>query len=54
MKEIKAIIRPHRLEAGLDELHTHPKLPGVTISHVKGFGKTVGHEEKASGDPHRI
>ena len=50
MKEIKAIIRPHRLGVVLEELHAHPKLPGITISYVQGFGKTVGREEKASAD----
>jgi len=42
LKEIKAIIRPHRLDAVLDALHTHADLPGVTISTVRGFGRTVG------------
>ena len=41
MKEIKAIIRPDRLEAVLEALHTDPELPGVTISQVRGFGRTV-------------
>ncbi len=44
MKEIKAIIQPHRLEAVLEELRAHPDLPGVTISPVKGFGQTVGRD----------
>lgn len=42
IREIKAIIRPHRLDAVLEALHTHPELPGVTVSMVRGFGKTVG------------
>lgn len=42
MKEIKAIIRPHRLDAVLDALHSHPELPGVTVSTVRGFGRSVG------------
>jgi len=42
VKEIKAIIRPHRLDAVLEALHAHPELPGVTVSHVRGFGRTVG------------
>jgi len=50
MKEIKAIIRPHRLQAVLDELHAHPQLPGVTISNVQGFGKTVGRDAKPRED----
>ena len=50
MKEIKAIIRLHRLQAVLDELHAHPQLPGVTISYVQGFGKTVGRDETPGAD----
>jgi len=42
MKEIKAIIRTSRLDAVLGALHHHPELPGVTVSVVKGFGRTVG------------
>lgn len=42
MKEIKAIIRPHRLDAVLDALHRHPEFPGVTVSPVHGFGRRVG------------
>lgn len=42
MKEIKAFIRPYRLDAVLDALHAHPELPGVTVSRVRGFGRTVG------------
>jgi nitrogen regulatory protein PII len=48
MKEIKAIIRPHRLDAVLDALHAHPELPGVTVSQVRGFGRTVGRTTKGS------
>ncbi|MFQ5422670.1 MAG: P-II family nitrogen regulator [Phycisphaerae bacterium] len=48
MKEIKAIIRPHRLDAVLDALHGHPELPGVTVSHVRGFGRTVGRTKALS------
>jgi nitrogen regulatory protein PII len=49
MKEIKAIIRPHRLDAVLDALHAHPELPGVTVSTVRGFGKTIGRTHSATG-----
>lgn len=45
MKEIKAIIRPYRLDSVLDALHTHPELPGVTVSQVKGFGRSVGRSK---------
>lgn len=50
MKEIKAIIRTFRLQAVLDELHSHPELPGVTISYVQGFGRSVGRDEKPNAD----
>lgn len=50
MKEIKAIIQPHRLEAVLEELRTHPALPGVTISSVQGFGQTVGRDKNDKVD----
>lgn len=50
MKEIKAIIQPHRLEAVLEELRAHPDLPGVTISPVKGFGQTVGRDNNNNLD----
>ena len=39
MREIKAIIRPERLTDVLHALHDIPKLPGVTVSYVRGFGK---------------
>ena len=48
MKEIKAIVRQHRMEAVLNALHVHPQLPGVTVSYVRGFGRTVGRTD--SGD----
>ena len=41
MKEIKAIIRPERLSTVLQALHDMPRLPGVTVSHVRGFGRRV-------------
>jgi nitrogen regulatory protein P-II 1 len=50
MKEIKAIIRTFKLQAVLDELHDHPELPGVTISYVQGFGRSVGRDEKPGAD----
>ena len=47
MKEIKALIRPDRFGAVLDALHAHPELPGVTLSEVRGFGRTVGRPAKS-------
>ncbi|GAM07914.1 nitrogen regulatory protein P-II [Geobacter sp. OR-1] len=40
MKEIKAIIRPAKLLEVTEELHEIDGLPGVTISEIKGFGKS--------------
>lgn len=51
MKEVKAIIRPYRLDAVLDALHSHPELPGVTVSFVRGFGRTVGRSVVATPTP---
>ena len=48
MKEIQAYIRPNMLEAVLRALHEHPDFPGVTVSHVRGFGKVSGRP--AEGD----
>jgi nitrogen regulatory protein PII len=39
MHEIKAIIRPERLDSVLDALHQIAELPGITVSTVTGFGK---------------
>lgn len=40
MKEIKAIIQPSVLTKVILALKEHPGLPGVTVSEVKGFGKS--------------
>lgn len=40
MKEIKAIIQPFKLTEVIKELQKIEGLPGVTISDIKGFGKT--------------
>ena len=42
MKEIKAIIKPFKLDNVLTELHKIEGLPGITISDIKGFGKSKG------------
>ena len=49
MKEIKALIRPNRFGAVLDALHEYPELPGVTLSEVRGFGRTVGRSGRREG-----
>lgn len=40
MKEIKAIIQPFMLSKVIDALKEIPGMPGVTVSEVKGFGKS--------------
>lgn len=40
MKEIKAIIRQFKLDDVITELHKIEGLPGITISEIKGFGKS--------------
>ncbi len=44
MKEIKAIIRPIKLDAVLRALHEHPDFPGITVSEVRGFGKVANRD----------
>lgn len=46
MKEIKAIIRDFKLDAIITELNKIEGLPGITISEIKGFGKTKAKDEK--------
>jgi len=40
MKEIKAIIQPAMLSRVIDALKAIADLPGVTVSEVKGFGRS--------------
>jgi nitrogen regulatory protein P-II 1 len=46
MKEIKAIIRPFKLLDVTEELHKIQGLPGVTVSEIKGFGKSKAKNAK--------
>lgn len=46
MKEIKAIIRPFKLDEVITALHRIEGLPGVTISKIKGFGKSKAKDSK--------
>ena len=46
MKEIKAIIQPFMLTRVVTALHKIEGLPGITISDIKGFGKSKGKKEK--------
>jgi nitrogen regulatory protein P-II 1 len=44
MKEIKAIIRPSMTEGVINALKQIPGLPGITVSEVKGFGRSQAAE----------
>ena len=46
MKEIKAIIRPSKLLEVTEELHEIEGLPGVTVSEIKGIGKSRARNAK--------
>ena len=46
MKEIKAIIRPAKLLEVTEELHAIEGLPGVTVSEIRGFGKSKAKNAK--------
>ena len=56
MKEIKAIIKPFKLDNVLTELHKIEGLPGITISDIRGFGKSKGKnaEETISEGLHEL
>ncbi|MCB0747953.1 MAG: P-II family nitrogen regulator [Ignavibacteriae bacterium] len=56
MKEIKAIIKPFKLENVLTELHKIEGLPGITVSDIRGFGKSKGKnaEETISEGLHEL
>ena len=42
MKEVKAIIQPFKLSEVVSALKNIEGLPGITVSEVKGFGRTRG------------
>ena len=46
MKEIKAIIRPFKFLEVTEELHNIEGLPDVTVSEIKGFGKSRARNAK--------
>lgn len=48
MKEIKAIIRPFRLDDVVTALHKIEELPGLTVSEIKGFGRRKAKETDES------
>ncbi|MEW6701542.1 MAG: P-II family nitrogen regulator [Bacteroidota bacterium] len=52
MKEIKAIIQPFMLTKVITALRKIEELPGITISEIKGFGRSRGKgaKEKVSDE----
>ena len=50
MKEIKAILQPETLDATIHALQAIPGLPGMTVSHVEGFGKIHHGAAGAAGE----
>ena len=44
MHEIKAIIRPSRLDAVMDALHAIRDMPGVTMSRVHAYARPQPHD----------
>jgi nitrogen regulatory protein P-II 1 len=53
MKKIEAIIKPHRLDEVKDRLHQIGVL-GMTISDVKGFGRSGGRLEVYRGSTYVV
>lgn len=49
MHEIKALVRTERLDHVVDALHAIEELPGITISVVRGIGRTHGGNAETSG-----
>ena len=48
MKKIEAIVKPSKLDAVKEALHT-VGCQGMTVSEVKGFGRQKGHKEVYRG-----
>ncbi len=42
MKEVKALIRPSKLDGVLEALQRIRDLPGCIVSHVHGYGRSTG------------
>ena len=47
MQEVKAIIRPSRLEDVMQALQAIPNVPGVTMSRVHAFARPQPHDADA-------
>lgn len=50
MREIKAIIRPDRLSDVVQALRQIPRMPGVTVSVVQGFGRGGAQQQAGLAD----
>lgn len=46
MREVKAIIRPQRLDHVMEALHEIPGLPGVTVSKVHAYAGSRPHDRE--------
>lgn len=50
MKEIKAIFRPSRLWAVIQELQGIEGLPGLTVSDIRGIGKGLNQRSRGGSE----
>lgn len=50
MREVKAIIRPQRLDQVMEALHEITGLPGVTVSTVHAYGLTRPPDNQRASD----
>ncbi|MAT74690.1 transcriptional regulator [Candidatus Poribacteria bacterium] len=53
MKKLECIIRPFKLE-DVKEALTHIGIRGMTVSEVRGFGRSRGHTELYRGSEYTI
>mgnify|MGYP003316460728 CR=1 FL=1 len=53
MKKLECIIRPFKLE-GVKESLTNIGIRGMTVSEVRGFGRSRGHTELYRGSEYTI
>jgi nitrogen regulatory protein P-II 1 len=53
MKKIEAFIKPHRLDDVKERLR-EIGVTGMTVSDVKGFGRTSGHREVYRGSAYLV
>ena len=51
MKEVKALIRPSKLESVLEALQRIKDLPGCIVSRVQGYGRSSGRGTDSPLEP---